>query len=92
MSRLQPARTTSAPSIGRNKAPGGFTAWEEVCWGEDANGRGGMSLELEGRSPPVHLPSGPEQALEPGRRDISADSPAQPMLFFTQREKAISYY
>jgi hypothetical protein len=28
----------------------------------------------------------------PGRRDISADSPAQPMLFSTQREKAISYY
>jgi hypothetical protein len=52
-----------------------------------------MSLELEGRpSSPFRLRSGPEQALEPDRQDISADSPAQPTLFSTQREKAISYH
>jgi hypothetical protein len=61
--------------------------------GEDANEGAGMSLELEGRpSSPFRLRSGPEQALEPDRQDISADSPAQPTLFSTQREKAISYH
>jgi hypothetical protein len=48
MLKSLPGRMTSGRSIGRDKTPGGFrsrtpqhptgAAWEEVCFGEEANG------------------------------------------------------
>jgi hypothetical protein len=71
---------------------------ENICSAidpQDASRKKGQRSNIKEIFPaaaPQAESSGPEQTVEPGSQDNSADFPALPVLFSTQSPKAISYY